>query len=406
MSDEPRPPAPNDHRHAQELSGEAAAALGRGEYAEALRLYREAAVYERRAFVAVPPAKVRTWCLLAVSAASLLYKGREFAEAERFLYLALSRPDLPPWAFLELRELLDAVRDMQALPAGTRYGDRVLSFTLRGGEVGSGTAPIDLMVEKGDAIRHYLTRGVEWAGRDPLRRRGVPKDDVRRLVEARVTQPTAGSFRFSVKLVEPVQVPLFDDPVRPPVSAAVVGDTLFDLARHAVSPVDDGGAALRAVVPDEEYRATLLGLLRNIVPSNASLSEVEIGYARPGSEEAPTPAERLLLPAGTRRAINRAIVQARPRVEEPFSAPPMVTIRGQLRALDLDREWLSVTTVSGPVELRAEKPVDDLIGPFVNRTIVARVMPRPATRGGRPSYTLIDPIRDLDLDTGDGGAGG
>lgn len=291
MSDEPKagprpalsmPDGTGDHRRAQELASKATIAIAQGDRAGALLLYREAAVLERAAFAQIAPGKTRTWCLLAISAASLLYKGRQFEEAERALYLMLSRPDLPPWAFRELRELLDAVRDSQALPLGTHYGDRVLNFTLRGAAIGSGTAPIDLMVEKGGAISRYITRGVEWVGRAPIRRASSAKDEVKSLIEARVTQPTAGSYRFSVKLVEPYQLPLFEDPSRPIVTAAAVGDTLFGLARQATSDSPSATDTMRELVPDDEYRTVMLGLLRGIVPAGDQLSEVEIGYERPG----------------------------------------------------------------------------------------------------------------------------
>ncbi len=129
MSDEPKagprpalsmPDGTGDHRRAQELASKATIAIAQGDRAGALLLYREAAVLERAAFAQIAPGKTRTWCLLAISAASLLYKGRQFEEAERALYLMLSRPDLPAWAFRELRELLDAVRDSQARAAKRR----------------------------------------------------------------------------------------------------------------------------------------------------------------------------------------------------------------------------------------------------------------------------------------------
>lgn len=406
MSDEPKagprpalsmPDGTGDHRRAQELASKATIAIAQGDRAGALLLYREAAVLERAAFAQIAPGKARTWCLLAISAASLLYKGRQFEEAERALYLMLSRPDLPAWAFRELRELLDAVRDSQALPLGTHYGDRVLSFTLRGASIGSGTAPIDLMVEKGGAISRYITRGVEWVGRAPIRRASSAKDEVKSLIEARVTQPTAGSYRFSVKLVEPYQLPLFEDPSRPIVTAAAVGDTLFGLARQATSDSPSATDAMRELVPDDEYRTVMLGLLRGIVPAGDQLSEVEIGYERPGAESSPVSSNIVTLPAGARGRISRAILLSAPQaVDPPGPKDEKVEVRGRLRALNLDKGWFAIVSPTGSHNIRAKSPMDDIIGPLVNKDVVARVLP---TRDkGADSFLLLDPVRDLDLD--------
>jgi hypothetical protein len=62
-----------------------------------------------------------------------------------------------------------------------------------------------------------------------------------------------------------------------------------------------------------------------------------------------------------------------------------VTISGVLRALDLDKDWLEVT--SGEEHYRVvnvDETVDDVIGPMVNHEVIVR-----ASRGKR-GLTFID----------------
>lgn len=66
-------------------------------------------VAERRALALVPRDQVRTWSVLAVSLASLLYKSEAFSDAERAITSLLESEALLPWAREEHRELLEAV---------------------------------------------------------------------------------------------------------------------------------------------------------------------------------------------------------------------------------------------------------------------------------------------------------
>jgi hypothetical protein len=87
-----------DHDQAQLLSSEAALAKNAGRDLEALDLFGRAAELEGRALTQIPDGMQRTWGILAVSHAALLYKAHRYGDAERALREYLARRDLLPFA--------------------------------------------------------------------------------------------------------------------------------------------------------------------------------------------------------------------------------------------------------------------------------------------------------------------
>ena len=141
----------------------------------------------------------------------------------------------------------------------------------------------------------------------------------------------------------------------------------------------------------------MLGLLRGIVPAGDQLSEVEIGYERPGAESSPVSSNIVTLPAGTRGRISRAILLSAPQsVDPPGPQEEKVEVRGRLRALNLDKGWFAIVSPTGSRNIVAKSPMDDIIGPLVNKDVVARVLPSRDKKVD--SFLLLDPVRDLDLD--------
>jgi len=71
----------------------------------------------------------------------------------------------------------------------------------------------------------------------------------------------------------------------------------------------------------------------------------------------------------TRRAIAATIKSA--TLEAPEAADTPDTVRGTLRAVHLDDDWIEVTVESEHVRItNVGEAVDDLIGPMVNRPVV------------------------------------
>src|SRR5688572_21451922 len=123
-------------------------------------LYREAAQLDVQALDTVPLGKTRTRGIIGVSAASLLFKAREYAGAEE-LALQLLNGRLPTDARIHLQSVLQAVwneaakteTDVNFLP-----GELIVSIS--GGEVVTGGAPLDLILSKVQTVQNLFFRTV------------------------------------------------------------------------------------------------------------------------------------------------------------------------------------------------------------------------------------------------------
>lgn len=352
---------PNGHHdEAQRMATEAAIAFQAGRRKDAIALFEEAAQLERLALAEVPSEKVRTRGILAVSYAALLYKAALLDRAEQAIYEMLAAVDIHETSRRELRELLEAVWDEQALATDKlRYsGDQIL-IALRGGQIGAGTAPLETALHYMGGMTSLVYRVTEWQGQFPFRTRGLPPSEVQQFAQARATQPSAGSFRFSIKLVEPIQQWLLPEIGR--VDPRKVSEAIIRILQSAAL---DSAEPLSTFVTDARYRTALTKLVRNVLPNTADLREVEI---RTLSDS--TPEQMVTLGSAAR---GRIAEQLRSDLaSEPAASP--VRIEGILRALHLDRRWLEVAIPGGSHVRFSTRPdeVDDVIGPMVNRHVVA-----------------------------------
>ena len=374
------------HEEAQEISATAAALFAQGRVADARVQFGAAADLELQALRHVPPDKRRTWGILAVSAAALLYKARRHDEAESAIYSFLVEPGIQPEARRQLRELLEVIWDERALPPGFEYSGDEFFVTLRGGEVGSGTAPLDLVIEKNAEFRGLTTRVLEWKAQRPFRPAGPADKLVADRVQARAAQAVAGSYRFLIRLVAQAQAPLFPD--LPTVDIRGVADEMFTLLGHASAGGRASAEELKRLVPDERYRSTMLKLVRNIVPTGRRVGEVEIARVTRAAPDAEPVRTSVLLTKESRAPVAEALKATSTQApEENFE-----TIRGTLRAVHLDQDWLVVVQEDG-TSVRCEgagSNVDDVLGPLVNRPVI--VLAR--RRGIARKLHLIDIERD------------
>ncbi len=347
----------DQHTTAQELSARAATFLAEGRAQEAQHLFVEAAKHEAAALASVPSDKTRTRSVLSVSVASLLYKGALLDEAERAIFRYLAPGDLDAWADAQLRELLHVATDERLLMTtlARRYSGESITVSLRGGEIGAGTGPLDLILEKATGFRSLLYRMAEWVGRFPLRHHGPPPKELLDLVQARATEPAAGSYSLEIRLTEPVQPDLYE-PAR--VLPVELSDRLFNFLEclTAGAPSD-----LENLVPQPDYRKALLQLTRNIVPGGKRIRE--IGIYRQKQDRLQSIYLTDALPPRIREAI--------PRPPESL-AEEHRSYRGVLRALHLDRNWLTLTLEDGTHTTCDTVPemLDDVVGPMVNRHVL------------------------------------
>ena len=373
-------PQVNDrHTTAQELSARAAASLAGGRTQEAQNLFAEAAEHEAAALAAVPTDRIRTRSVLAVSVASLLYKGARLDEAERAIFRYLAPGEFEGWADTQLRELLHVVSDERLLmnTLARRYTGENITVSLRGGEIGAGTGPLDLILEKATAFRSLLYRMAEWVGSYPLRHRGLPPKDLQNLVQARATEAAVGSYKLEIRLTEPVQPRLFEPPR---VQPAELSDRLFNFLECLTAGTSKD---LEDLVPQSDYRKALLQLTRNIVPGGKRLREV--GIYRTKNDRLQSVYLTDALPPRIREVI--------PKQELP--SEERKSYRGTLRALHLDRNWLELALEDGGHIKCNTVPdmLDDVVGPMVNRHVLV-TGPLRQKRG--KSRLLVSEIELLD----------
>jgi hypothetical protein len=347
-----------EHRRSEELASQASQASADGQLDEARRLYAEAAEWEERALDQVRSDQARTRSVLSVSLASLYYKAQLFDESEIVIFRQLASRLLLPWAEKELRELLEVVADERLVmeKLGLRYSGQSFTVSLRGGEIGSGTGPLELILEKASGFKNLLYRFAEWVGEYPLRITGNPPKELTALIQARATEPAIGSYRLELRLTEPAQPDLFAGTKIPPEQVA---DTMFAflscLNRGAPREIEE-------LVPQTDYREALLKLTRNVAPTGKRVAEIGVYRHKNGGVQS----------VYLTNALYEKIREALPPKEAP--EVPIQEVRGVLRALHLDQNWLELTRADGTHQKCDTVPsmLDDVVGPMVNQHVEVR----------------------------------
>jgi hypothetical protein len=367
------------HSKSEILASDAEMACRSGDFQKAENLYRQAAAAEVAAFAALTSDKRRTRGVTAVSAVALWYKGHDYPAAERSAYLYLAEQDLPDFAKAQIQNLLQVIwTTSTAEKAGVRFVRGDVLVSVRGGEVILGGAPLDLILRKVEGVQAALFRTVEMLLERPFRKRGGPSSEIQSMFRPWLFQAPAGSYQFAVRMQEPAQGELWEA-ARPKVGQ--VTSTFFKVLRASATDPD---TELPTIVPDPDYRGAFLTLSRNLAPTGKSFELLEV-------RDASAPTEPVItLGLQTRGELNSAIRKLRPPRELLDGEP--ITIRGTLRAVHLDDDWLEVTTAEDPpghvhVE-EAGDALDDVVGPMVNRKVLVTVVPR----GTKRLY------RDIELD--------
>ena len=358
------------HSRSERLAADAAVALKAARRDDGERLYAEAAAAEVAALAAVSPGKPKTLGITAVSAVALWYKARRFEEADATAYKALGSMALPSFAVGQLQQLLQMSWAAAAAAAsGRRFVRGDVLVSVQGGIVVPGGAPLDLIKQKVEGVQAVLFRVVEMMLNRPLRRRGAPPLDIQEAFRPWLFHAPAGSYQFAVRIEEPKQLNFFG----PPFNVDVVTSTFFDVLRASATDPD---GALPALVPNEDYREAFLNLSRSLAPTGKTFSRLEI---RDASSPA---AEPVTLETDSRQGLNAALKKLKP----PQAVAPteqIIQIRGVLRGLQLDKDWLEVATDDGdPLKptriLQANDVLDDVVGPMVNHRVVVTTITRNA----------------------------
>ena len=177
--------------------------------------------------------------------------------------------------------------------------------SVKGGEIITGGAPLDLIVEKVQTIQSMFYRTVEFVNDLPLRRKGGPSKEIQDVCRPWLLQAPPGSYQFAVVIQEAKQRDLF------------IKDTRQEqVARHFLEIVkataNEDPRQLEIVVPKPEYRAAFLKLSRNLAPTGRSVGSIELRTTAADS----SPVE---LTQNTRSVINQAL---RSRLIDPSPGDP------------------------------------------------------------------------------------
>ncbi len=238
-----------------------------------------------------------------------------------------------------------------------------------GGEVVRGGAPLDLILEKVQTVQSLFIRTTEFLKQIPLRTRGSATKEIQDMCRPWLFQGVPSSYQFIVAIEGPLQLDLLEEQ---PIGPELIASTFMTILERAVVDPEE---ALVAVVPDPGYRSTFLKLTRNLAPSGKRFEKMQI---RSSDSDKP-----LLLTSATRQELAHTIKKQR-QVSESIDEER--EIRGVLRAVHLDSDWLEILADNELVKITGVgEAVDDLIGPMVNHEVIVHI-----SRGKRGLLKFVD----------------
>lgn len=363
------------HRSSESAAIEAEQAFRKGDASQAALLYAKAADLEQQALGTVDPSKARTRGITAVSAVSLWHKAVAYEHAEHLAHSMLADPSIPQFARVDLRNLLQAIwMEISKRAANVRFLPGQVFVSVKGGEVITGGAPLDLIVEKVQTIQAMFYRTVEFIKDMPLRLRGVPIREIQEACRPWLFQAAPGSYQFSVAIQEAKQLDFFKEDTRPD----LVAQQFLEILKATAS---EDLEQLGIIVPKAEYRNVFLKLSRNLAPTGKTFESIEL---RTATDDAP-----IALTPEARKVINHTIKKSRP-IEPQDSQSTEEEVIGTLRAVDLERDFLDVVVEGQSLHIvELGDQMDDVIGPMVNKTVKVQIV-----RGSKGAIRF----RDVELD--------
>lgn len=358
------------HQRSETLASEASLARQAGQIDRAQALYAQAAEAEERALRELDPSKARTRGITAISAVSLWFKAREHQHAEQLAFSMLASDKLLQFAAVDLRTLVQAIwTEGSKIQAGVSFLPGQVFVSVRGGEVITGGAPLDLIVDKVQTIQALFYRTIEFVKGMKHRVHGGPIREIQDACRPWLFQALPGSYQFSVAIQEPAQKDFFKDRIKP-------GQVAWHFLEILKATVDEQRQALETIVPDKQYRSTFLRLSRNLAPTGRTFAQMEVKAAGELSG--------VVLMPENRSTINKTLRDQSPPKKAEGEEEALVV--GILRAVHLDKDWLDVTVDGMSVHIAGLKDtIDDLIGPMVNRRVIVR-----ATKSIKNKFRFID----------------
>lgn len=380
------------HTRSEEYASEAEKFHRQREINRAAGLYRLAADAETHALEDLDPSKTRTLGITAVSAVSLYYKAQEFSLAKRIAHRWLATEFLPPFAIDELEDLLQVIRyEESRAKSGIQFIEGEVLVSVSGGEIIYGAAPLDLILDKVGKIKNIFYRTTEYLLGMELRKNRAPSDLVKSQCDPWLFQAPAGSYQFEVRVRKPQDYKQlsFDGMEDLELRVEQITKKFLEIVR---ATTQDPEGELIEVVPQEDYRETFLKLTRELAPpvSGKTFDQMEI---KSSSDIDSYP---VVLRPDTRETIKN-VLRKPVVVSEETPEHRITQLKGTLRGLQLDKDWIEVN-INGENEriYDAKDEIDDVIGPMVNRQVVVEVLER-SDRPTDKKYSLRDIQLEEDL---------
>ncbi len=356
------------HGESERYAIEAQLALRNKDFELSNQLYRKAARAEAEALNKLEKSKKRTRGITAVSAVALWFKAKEYSLSEQLAYSMLADPDIPEFAIEGLRNLVQAIwTESSKQKAGVEFIPGQVMVSVKGGEVVTGGAPLDLIVDKVQTIQSLFYRTIEYLNGDFFRK-GKPPKELKESCRPWLFQSAPGSYQFSVAIQKPKQVVFFKNELEP----ERIAQFFLEIVNASSSEDSD---KLENIVTDDSYRNTFLKLSRNLAPAGKMFDHIELraaGDTRPVG-----------LGIESRININK---QLRQKITQLTPIDEMKELRGVLRAVHLDKDWLEIVVDGKPLHVEGlQDTVDDVIGPMVNRSVIVQV-----TRQSAKKFRFVD----------------
>jgi len=362
------------HKASEVAAANAHDAKHQGRYDEAARFFCLAAEEEIAALRYIKcTEKPRTFGVTAVSAVALLYKAKEFRRSEQLAHSILAEDRLPHFAAEQLRELLQTIWNEQAQASSEiKFVPGQVTISIDGGDIVKGGAPLDLIVERVQTIQAIFYRTAEHLSKLPLRKHGPASKEIQNLCRPWLFQSIPGSYQFTVAIQGPSQLDMFKGDPEP----RLIAETFMSILENTVSEEPD--ESLKKTVPDEGYRNTFLKLTRNLAPSGKSFNKMEIRSSESKSPVLLTPESRRNISQTIRKSAEVISLNTKLQSEHVY-------LKGTLRALDLNKDWLELYSDNQLIRIiNVGDAVDDVIGPMVNQSVIVQAL------RDNDTYTFID----------------
>ena len=372
------------YQESQNLIMEAEKLLEDGDQEGSSAKYLEAAKQQKAFVDSLAPSKVRTRSVYGLSAATLYYRGNDLDAAARLAHRVLSEAEVEAKSAAGLERLLSRIKNDRLLhDKGHKNISAPVCCFLRGDDIGEGIAPANLVDRFTTSVISTFRRMAAWKSKLPftVRLQQIVSENYR----VYQTEAMPGSYAVDFYITGAKQLPLdFEGNEFSSVQPDEVVRSTMDFIRLAISGEDVSSEALN-LPPDEEYRTTLLRLVRNMIPDGKGVSELELRLGDHSYETAVT--LRPNSKPSLARLINPGIAEVKSKPQTEVTEEQV----GILRAVDLDTRKVKLDLPSGQkFAFTVPRTIsEDVLTPMLNQQVKVRRY--------RSANKLKWIVQDLDL---------